>query len=46
MGGDVALCSPRPSIDRVFQLVGLTRVVMVANSTGEATEHLSSPVVA
>jgi anti-sigma B factor antagonist len=45
-GGDAVLCSPRPSISRVFLLVGLARVVTVAASTSEATEHWPSTVVA
>ncbi len=45
-GGDVVVCAPRPSISRVFRLVGLSRVVTVANSTSEAIEHLSGAVVA
>jgi anti-anti-sigma factor len=46
LGGTVVVCSPRPSISRVFQLVGLGRVVTVAKSTSEAIDHLSGAVVA
>jgi anti-anti-sigma factor len=45
-GGDVVVRCPRPSISRVFQLVGLGRVVKVASSTSEAIEHSSGAVVA
>ena len=36
LGGTVVLCAPRPSIRRVFRVVGLGRVVTVVNSTSEA----------
>lgn len=44
LGGTVVVCSPRPSISRVFELVGLGRVVTVASSTSEAIEHSSGAV--
>jgi anti-sigma B factor antagonist len=46
LGGGVVVCSPRPSIDRVFRLTGLARVVTVAGSTTEAIGRSSSAVVA
>jgi anti-anti-sigma factor len=46
LGGTVVVCAPRPSISRVFQLVGLARVVTVAGSATEAIEHRSGAVVA
>jgi anti-anti-sigma factor len=46
LGGTVVVCSPRPSISRVFDLVGLGRVVTVASSTSEAIEYSSGAVEA
>ncbi len=45
-GGEVVVCSPRPSVNRVLQLVGLPRVVPVLATLGQATEHLSRAAVA
>lgn len=46
MGGDVVLCSPRPSVNRVLKMVGLSRVVPVLNDVEEATRYFSGPAVA
>jgi anti-sigma B factor antagonist len=40
-GGDVVLCSPRPSVSRVLGLVGIGRLVPIAASVDEAVTALS-----
>lgn len=38
-GGDAVVCRPRPSVNRVLQLVGLPRIVYVARDLDEAKSH-------
>jgi anti-anti-sigma factor len=38
-GGRAAVCGARPSVSRVFELVGLSRVVRVCKSADEAKEY-------
>ncbi len=46
MGGEVVLCAPRPSVDRVLKMVGLPRIVPVLPALGDVTSFFSDPVVA
>jgi anti-anti-sigma factor len=39
-GGDAVVCAARPSVSRVFDIVGLRRVVFIAKSVDEAQTHL------
>lgn len=46
LGGEVAVCAPRPSVSRVLQMVGLPRIVTVTGSPKEAVEYFAGPAVA
>jgi anti-anti-sigma factor len=46
MGGEAAVCSPRSSVNRVLDIVGLHRIVIVARDRADAEEQLSNPVTA
>ncbi len=46
MGLSTVVCGLRPSVYRVLNLVGLPRVVQVAEDVGAAQELLSAPVTA
>jgi anti-anti-sigma regulatory factor len=46
MSGDVVLCSAKPSVNKVFHIVGLPRLVEVLDSLAAARSHLSSRHVA
>ena len=46
MGGDVVLCAPRPSVDRVLKMVGLPRIVPVLPTLADVASFLSDAVVA
>jgi anti-sigma B factor antagonist len=41
MGGDAAVCAPRPSVGKVLQIVGLARLVNVFDTLEEAEEYFS-----
>jgi anti-anti-sigma factor len=43
-GGEVVVCSSRPSINRVLQLVGMPRVVTVVDSLKDAAERFDPAV--
>lgn len=45
-GGDAVVCSPRPSVNRVFEIVGLPRVVSILKSVEAARAYLLRPGVA
>ena len=42
MGGEAIICAPRPSVNRVLEMVGLPRIVCVANSVADAVALLSA----
>lgn len=42
-GGDAVVCRPRPSVNRVLQLVGLPRIVPVTADPEEARRLLQTP---
>jgi anti-anti-sigma factor len=39
MSGDAIVCSPRPSVDRVLQIVGLPRIVDVFATVSDAKAY-------
>jgi anti-sigma B factor antagonist len=39
LGGDAVVCSVRPSVARVLDLVGLNRIVSVVNTLNDAQAH-------
>ena len=41
MSGDAVVCSPRPSVDRVLQIVGLPRIVEVFGTVSDAKAYLA-----
>jgi anti-anti-sigma factor len=41
-GGEAVICAPRPSVNRVWEMVGLPRIVFVASSVADATGLLSA----
>ncbi|MGH9106980.1 MAG: STAS domain-containing protein [Acidimicrobiales bacterium] len=46
MGGEALVCAPRPSVNRVLEIVGLPRIVNVAASVEEAGEILFGSALA
>ncbi|MDP9071229.1 MAG: STAS domain-containing protein [Actinomycetota bacterium] len=42
VGGDVALCCPRPSVARLLATTGFDRMVTVASSADEARSRLAA----
>ena len=40
MSGEAVVCSPRPSVDRVVQIVGLPRIVDVFGTVSDAKAYL------
>jgi anti-sigma B factor antagonist len=45
-GGDAVVCRPRPSVNRVLQLVGLTRMARVTPTKSEAVSYFLASAVA
>jgi len=41
LNGDAAVCSARPSVGRVLKMVGLSRIINVFDTLGEAADHFS-----
>ena len=41
MSGDAVVCSPRPSVDRVLQIVGLPRIVDVFGTVSDAKAYFA-----
>jgi anti-anti-sigma factor len=41
MGGDAAVCSAKPSVGRVLEIVGLPRIVTVFDNLEEAEDYFS-----
>jgi len=45
-GGGAVVCSARPSVRRVLQLVGIPRVVTIVDSVRDAQAYLKQPGMA